>query len=340
MSERPFVVIGENIHCTRIFKVGGKYCRTDDAGAAAIHYTGTSGAAALPVPEIFTAGADWAAGKVKHCAVAIWQGNYGATDADRAAGTAYIQAAAREQAANGAHFLDVNVDEFSTDIDERVRLMDWTVRTVQAAVALPVSVDSSNTAILDAGLAAVDRSHGRPMVNSASLDRRDAMTVAHRHDAVLILSAAGENDMPSGVEDRMANLARILAEAEATGYTHADLYLDPLVFPIATDGQNGVRFLDTVKAIRETYGETIHVAAGLSNVSFGMPSRKLINQVFSRLARDLGADGGIVDPIQINGAILDGLDTDSKAFALTRALLTGEDDFGMDFITAARAGEL
>jgi len=340
MSERPFVVIGENIHCTRIFKVGGKYCRIGDDGAAAIHYAGSSGPAALPVPEGFTSDADWAAGKVKHCAVAIWQGNYGTTEADRAAGTAYIQAAAREQAANGAHFLDVNVDEFSTDVDERVRLMAWTVKTIQQAVTLPVSVDSSNTAILDAGLAAADRAHGRPMVNSASLDRRDAIPVAHRHDAVLILSAAGENDMPAGVEDRMANLARIVDEAVAAGYVQEDLYLDPLVFPIATDGQNGTRFLDTVKAIRATYGEALHIAAGLSNISFGMPNRKLINQVFSRMARDLGADGGIVDPMQINGEILDALDTEAKPFQLARALLTGEDDFGMNFITAARAGEL
>ncbi len=340
MAERPFIVIGENIHCTRIFKVGGKYCKPNAAGEAVIHFDGEHGPAELPVPAHFTANADWEAGRIKHCAVAIWQGCYGATETDRALGSAYLQAMAKEQAAHGAHFLDVNVDEFSTDVDERVRLMDWTIKAVQQTAGLPVSVDSSNTDILEAGLKAANRACGRPLVNSASLDRVDAIAVAHRHDAVLILSAAGETDMPAGVDDRLANIARIIAQAEQTGYARKDLYIDPLVFPIATDGQNGVRFLDTVMALRATYGSDIHIAAGLSNISFGMPNRKLINQVFSRLAYDLGADGGIVDPLQINGEILRALDPGAKAFKLARALLTGEDDFGMEFITAARAGEL
>ena len=99
-------------------------------------------------------------------------------------------------------------------------------------------------------------------------------------------------------------------------------------------------FLDAVRLAREAYGPEIHVVAGLSNISFGMPNRKLINQVFSRLALESGADGGIVDPLQISPAILNALDPEAEPFQLARALLMGEDDFGMNFITAAREGKL
>ena len=138
----------------------------------------------------------------------------------------------------------------------------------------------------------------------------------------------------------MANIDAIYQILNAEGFQKADIHFDPLVFPISTDGQNGVRFLDTVKAIREKYGPEFHIVAGLSNVSFGMPNRKLINQVYTRLAVEAGADGGIVDPMQINTGILNGLDTESEPFALTKALLLGKDDFGMDYITASRDGRL
>jgi 5-methyltetrahydrofolate--homocysteine methyltransferase len=102
------------------------------------------------------------------------------------------------------------------------------------------------------------------------------------------------------------------------------------------DGQNGTSFLETVRRLRARYGAGVHCVAGLSNVSFGMPNRKLINQVFAWLAAEAGADGGIVDPLQINTAILNGLNPDAEDFKLARALLMGEDEFGMNYITAMR----
>jgi 5-methyltetrahydrofolate--homocysteine methyltransferase len=232
------------------------------------------------------------------------------------------------------------VDEFSTDLAERIRLMKWTIGVVQQAVSIPVSVDSSNLDILRAGLEACDPERGRPMVNSVSLERADAVDVAAVFKAVVIASAAGEKDLPCTVAERMANIGRLMPKLLATGFEHGDIHVDPLVFPISTDGSNGTRFLDTVRAIRREYGAQIHIVAGLSNVSFGMPNRKLINQVFSWLAVEAGADGGIVDPLQINADILNSVDTASEGFKLARALLLGEDEFGMNFITASREGTI
>jgi 5-methyltetrahydrofolate--homocysteine methyltransferase len=335
-----FIVVGENIHCTRILKVGGKSVVDVGGGKHAIVYKAGAQDKQLPVPEIFTKTAGWQDGKVKHCAVGIWQGVYG-DSAAKAAGIDYIQNMAKQQEKTGAAFLDINVDEFSTDVAERVKLMKWTVDIVQKAVKIPVSVDSSNTDILRAGLEASDKSRARPMVNSVSLERANAIAVAAEFKASVIASAAGEKDLPSSTTGRLENLGTLMRKLKDAGFDSYDrIYIDPLVFPISTDGNNGKGFLDAVSAARAKYGNDIHICAGLSNVSFGMPSRKIINQVFAWLAVEAGADGGIVDPAQINGKILEGLDTESEGFKLAKALLLGEDEFGMNFISAAREGKI
>lgn len=339
MNIQSFVSVGENIHCTRIYKIGGKFCKETDEGKFVINYQTADGTKQLPVPEVFTSSPNWESGKVKHCAVAIHQGFYGSGE-DQSSGIDYLQNLARRQEEAGATYLDINVDEFSTDVEERIKLMVWTVEVVQKAVSIPMSIDSSNLDILQAGLGACDTSRARPMVNSVSLEREDAVKIAKSANAVVIASAAGADSLPDDLDGRMENIDAIYQILKAEGYQKADIHFDPLVFPISTDGQNGIRFLDTVKAIREKYGPEVHIVAGLSNVSFGMPNRKLINQVYTRLAVEAGADGGIVDPMQINIGILNGLDTESEPFALTKALLLGKDDFGMDYITASRDGRL
>ena len=338
MKIDTFIGVGENIHCTRIYKVGGKFCRQDGDGYS-IYYKAGSEDRTLPVPESFMSGSDWEAGKVKHCAVAIQQGVYG-EGAAQAAGIDYIQSLARRQVAAGATYLDINVDEYSTDIEERMRLMVWTVNQVQAAVEIPVSIDSPDMGILAAGLKACDTSRGKPMVNSVSLERPEAIAAAAGAGAVVIASAAGESGLPENTEERLANLDRLLPLLEAAGFMAGDIHVDPLVFPISVDGTNGTGFLDAVRAIREKYGPEIHIVAGLSNVSFGMPSRKLINQVFTYLAVEAGADGGIVDPMHINADVVNSMDVESEGFRLAKDLLSGADDFGMNFITATREGTI
>ena len=338
MRIEKFLVVGENIHCTRIFKVNGKNIKDAGGGQYTIPYRSDHGNRELPIPPAFTDGADWQAGNVKHCAVAIWQGNYGDA-AGKAAGIDYLQALAKRQESQGATYLDINVDEFSTDIAERVRLMKWTVDVVQKAVKIPMSIDSSNLEILAAGLSACDPARGRPMVNSVSLERVDAIKTAARYKAVVIASAAGEKDMPSSAEERLANVAKLMPILKREGIDLPAIHIDPLVFPISVDAENGNKFMNAVEAIRKTYGPAIHIVAGLSNVSFGMPNRKLINQVYAWLAVQKGADGGIVDPAQISKDILNGLDPATKEFKLAADLLTGKDEFGMAYIEAFRGGE-
>ncbi len=331
-----FIAVGENIHCTRIFKVGGKYAREDGS----IVYSDGGEERILPVPQAFTEGEDWKNGKVKHAAIGIWQALNGTDSEQRQAGVDYIRFMARRQEESDAGFLDLNVDEYGSDVAERLEAIRWLVNAVQSASSLPMSIDSSNMEVLRAGLAECGRGRAKPMVNSVSLERHQAIEIAKQAGACVVAGAGSETSMPSSTEDRVENLDRLVALLDAAGIGHGDIYFDPLVFPISVDPANGRRIMESVAQLRVRYGDQVHFAPGLSNISFGMPRRRLLNQVFTHLCREQGLDGGIVDPLQINGRILDEMDTGSEAYALARAVLTGEDDFGMEYITACREGRI
>jgi len=334
-----FIAVGENIHCTRIYKVGGAFVKSLDEHTHVIAYQEEGQEKHLPIPAKFVESSDWKNGKVKHAAVAMWQGLKGG-EAERKAGREYLHYMVRNQEAHGASFLDLNVDEFSTDIGERKELIRWAADILQQVSTVPLSIDSSNVEILEAGLKACDPSKGSPMVNSVSLERREAVKIAEAAGAVVIAAATGQTSMPTDKAQRIANLDSLIALLEKSGFTHPRIYLDPLVFPVSVDPKNGLMILETIEELRKVYGKEIHFAPGLSNISYGMPNRKLINQVFTRLCTQRGLDGGIVDPIQINQSALDSLDPATEGFRLTEAFLTGQDQYGMNYISAVRGGQI
>ena len=334
-----FISVGENIHCTRIYKVGGAFVKSLDKNTHVITYQEEGREKHLPIPGRFVDSSDWKNGKVKHAAVAMWQGLNG-NEEQRQAGVEYLHHMVRRQEAHGASFVDLNVDEYSTDIGERKDLIRWAAGIIQQVSTVPLSIDSSNVEILEAGLEACDPAKGKPMVNSVSLERKDALRIAESAAAVVIAAATGETSMPTDKGERIANLKALIGLLEGSGFTYDRIYLDPLVFPVSVDPANGLMVLETVEELRKVYGEDIHFAPGLSNISYGMPKRKLINQVFTHLCVKRGLDGGIVDPIQINQNALDHLDPASEDFRITEAFLTGQDQYGMNYISAVRGGKI
>jgi cobalamin-dependent methionine synthase I len=334
-----FIAVGENIHCTRIYKVGGAFVKSLDESTHVIAYEENGQEKQLPIAKRFVESSDWKNGKVKHAAAAMWQGLHG-DEAEQKAGVEYLHYMVRNQEAHGASYLDLNVDEFSTDIGERKELIRWAAGVIQQVSTVALSIDSSNVEILQAGLQACDPAKGSPMVNSVSLERKDAVQVARSAGAVVIAAASGQASMPTDKEERVANLESLIALLERSGFTFAQIHLDPLVFPVSVDPKNGLMILETIEELRKVYGQEIHFAPGLSNISYGMPNRKLINQVFTSLCVERGLDGGIVDPIQINQDALDALDRKEERFQLTEAFLTGRDQYGMNYIAAVRDGRL
>jgi 5-methyltetrahydrofolate corrinoid/iron sulfur protein methyltransferase len=336
-SKGSYIIVGENIHCTRIRLATGKFVAAMKDGRSALTFKEGAETRFMPIPEAFTSGEEWQNGKIKHVQAAICQGMYGSGD-DAEAGKAYLRAMAREQEAAGAWFLDVNVDEFSMDLAEKIKAIEWTASILQSTAGLPLSIDSSDPNILRAGLAACDKSRGKPMVNSVSLERAAMIPIAAKAGACVIAGATGESSMPASVEDRLANITQLMATLADADFALGDIYLDPLVMPVSVDTKNPGMVMEAVKAMRSKYGKDVHFAPGLSNVSFGLPKRAVINQVFAWLCRKEGCDGGIVDPMQINDKALSALDTETGVAKLAKELLLGNDEYGMNFITASRDG--
>ena len=178
------------------------------------------------------------------------------------------------------------------------------------------------------------------LLNSASAERPEALDLAAAHHAAVVLSAAGEGSLPSTVQGRLDNAGAIFAAAAERGIPAADCHVDLLVLPVAVDADAGNAFLDAARRFRAAHGADVRLTGGLSNVSFGLPNRKLLNDTFLALAMDAGVDSGIIDPVAIDVARVRGLDRAARPFALAVDVLTGSDVFAMEYLTAYRAGEL
>ena len=337
MELSGFIAIGENIHCTRIVKRGGKHAVQLPDGREVIQFRYQGAPRELPIPsnwgEISPPFND---GKVKHVAVAVYQATAGDAGDDAAD---YLCSVAQRQIDGGAAFLDVNVDEYTNDPTRRAETLAWLVSFLAERFHTPLSIDSSDAGVIAGGLKACRASAGPHMVNSASLERPDGVAVAADYGANVVTSAAGAESMPSAADERLANFEKIIALLDDAGVAREKLFLDPLVFPLSTDPNHGKIFLETTRRATEQFAGT-HLCGGLSNVSFGMPQRKLLNMVFTWLCVEAGTDSGIIDPATMPVSAVEALDPQSEPFQLAQAFLLGDDMYGMEFIAAHREGRL
>lgn len=331
-----FVVIGENIHTTRVVMRKGKLVETLPDGQEAVRYsTATGEIRHLPIPKEMQDRQDFQEGRVKHVMVAIQAAMRGEPE-----GHTYLRAMIEKQIGAGADFLDLNVDEISLKPAEQIKAMQWLVGMVEPASSVPLSIDSSNPDTIRAGIEACQGSNGQPMLNSASLERIEALDLAAEKQLPVVVTAAGERGMPQDAAERVVNASRMVDAAIAKGLPMNLLYIDPLVFPIAVDSQYGHHCLDAIRSLREKYGPEIHISGGLSNVSFGLPVRKLINEAFMNLAVEYGADSGIVDPVANNLREVFVADRSAKTYQMAIDVLLGHDRNCKNYLRAYRKGEL
>ena len=337
---RPFYVIGENIHTTRVVLREGKLVVTSPSGEEAVRYTTTAGVTRyLPIPEEFKSRQDYQEGKVKHVMMAVRAAMSGVEPVASEALT-YLRSLMEKQVRAGADFLDLNVDELSWNRDEQKAAMDWLVRALEPLSPVPLSIDSSNQEILLTGIQACEGRAGKPLLNSASLERIDAVDIARHYELPVVVTAAGSSGMPRNAEDRVNHASQMVEAALAQGIPLERMYVDALVFPISVDSQFVIQCLDAFRQLRAKYGERIHLTGGLSNVSFGMPCRRLINEVFINLAVEAGADSGIVDPVASNLNCIFLADKRSRPYQLALEMLLGRDPGCVNYLAAYREGEL
>lgn len=239
----------------------------------------------------------------------------------------FIIDVAKKQEAAGAAWLDVNAGTFSGR--EEVDALVWLVETVQAHVSTPLCVDSPNTAALRAALRLCVRT---PMINSvtAETDRYPEVTpLAIEFDAKLVALCMGDAGVPVSAGQRVDTARSLLENLESDGVPRDRIYFDPIVQSVGTNPQSGVAVLDAIRSIKTEMSET-NIVLGMSNISFGLPLRKVLNSSFMVLAIGAGADSLILDP------------TDRQLMSLFRAAesLLGTDEFCMRYIQAFRDGHI
>lgn len=334
----PFTVIGENVHTSRVVLRGGRHTATGPDGCEAIRFVDVTGTdRLLPIPEGLHADQAYAGGRVKLVKAAILAGMSGGSDAE--AGLAFVRALAMRQEAAGADYLDLNVDEVATDPDRQRAAMRWLVAAIEPVVGIPLALDSSSSSVIEAGLAAIAGDRARTLLNSASIERLDVLDLAAAHGCPVVASASGVAGLPATSGERVENSARIVGEAAGRGIGPERIHLDALVLPVGVDPEAGFAYLDAVRAIRAAHGPALHITGGFSNVSFGLPARRLVNEAFIAMATEAGADSGIIDPLACDpGRIGEPPVADDRLLAVD--LLSGRDAYGMEFLTAFRAGRL
>ena len=339
-GERPqFITIGENIHTTRVLRRKGKRIVNNPDGVESVVYKTSEGETRyLPIPEAVKRTQDYQEGRVKHVKIAVLSAMSSGAQSEE--GLSYLRYLVHRQLSAGVDFLDLNVDEVSLKLSEQKAAMQWLVRTVQPMSTVPVSVDSSNIEIIQAGLEACQDQVGQNLLNSASLERLEALDLARRHNSKVIVTAAGQKGMPQNERERLENASRMVDAALSKGIPLDGIYVDVLVFPISVDGQFGYHALETIKQLRAKYGSEVHITGGLSNVSFGLPCRRLINDVFILLSLEAGADSGIIDPVASNLKAILSMDRQATPYQMTEDLLLGRDRHCKKFLRAYRKGEL
>ena len=236
-----------------------------------------------------------------------------------------LQELARKEVEAGATYVDVNC---GTMVYNEVETMQWLVKTVQEAVTAPLCLDSPNAKALEAGLQLCK--NGQPMINSITAEKERFATILPmvlKYKAKIVALCMDDKGMPESAADRIVVIKRLVADLTQAGVPEEDIYLDPLVTPVSTGDQFGKDVLDTVRFIRREYPK-VHAICGLSNISFGLPNRKALNQAFMIQTMASGMDSYILDP----------LDKTMMGFVYASQALLGQDSYCSEYLLAHRRG--
>lgn len=185
-------------------------------------------------------------------------------------------------------------------------------------------------------MAASAQAQSRLLLNSASIERPEVLDIAADAGCAVVLAASGAGGMPANADERVANAIRLVDLARDRHIATELLYVDPLVLPVAVEPDAQGHVLATARRLRAEYGAAIHLTGGLSNVSFGMPERRLLNDTFIDLAAEAGVDGGIVDPVASDLDRVFGTDRTGEPYRLAEDMLLGRDPFGGGYVPAFR----
>lgn len=223
-----------------------------------------------------------------------------------------------EQVHAGAAILDVNMGVGGID---QTAAMRKAVTEIAQLVDVPLAIDTSDAAALEAGLKAYP---GRALINSVSAEPERLekfLPLAKKYGAAILCLPISSAGVPQTAQERVNLVEEIVAEAQQFGLKSGDFLLDGLVMTAAADAKAGTETLETLRLYRKVFGYP--TTMGLSNISFGLPNRPLINSTFFAMCLAAGLDAPIMNPYDdamqnslLASAALLGKDPNARAYSM------------------------
>ncbi len=238
----------------------------------------------------------------------------------------WIRDLAARQLESGADYLDI----CSGVPDRDAEVLEWMIGLIEADHPdVRFSLDSPNPKTI---LRCMELCRNPGMINSVSLEGDKIAQIfpvlAEKKGWNVIALLLDNTGMPTTVEKRMENFDGIMEQVRAFGLAEDRVYIDPLVFTVATTPESFTNFTETARQIRESHPD-IHIVSGLSNISFGLPYRKAVNHAFLIGATLSGMDSAIIDP----------LNRDLIAGIYATEALMGTDEYCIEYLAAYREGK-
>jgi 5-methyltetrahydrofolate--homocysteine methyltransferase len=236
---------------------------------------------------------------------------------------AYVLELAETQIKASADVLDVNVGFPGVD---DVRLLPETVLAIRARFDIPLCLDSPNPKAIEAALKVAG---GKCLINSVNGEERSMsalLPIAKEYGAAIIALAMDDGGITNDPEKRLLIAEKILERAVKIGIKEEDVIVDPLAMAVSADPQACIVSLETIKLVRRKLG--LNITQGASNISFGLPSREILNSVYMSLSIMNGLTCPIANP--------------EKIAAVIRAadLILGRDEWAIRFVEISQAGEI
>lgn len=238
----------------------------------------------------------------------------------------YIRNDAVKQERSGASYIDINA---GTQIGKEKEAFSWLMDIVQRATSTPLCLDSPDPDVL---MSAYKNIKQKPMINSISLEESrfaPMISFLKGKDCKIVALCMSDNGMPATSREVIERAGKLIESLESIGVKRDDIYIDPLIQPIGTDFLKGLMAMEALIQIRKEYPGA-HFMCGLSNISFGLPERRIINRHFLALMIGAGLDGAILDPL------------DDKLMTTLRIsqMLIGNDEYCMNFLKCFREGKI
>jgi 5-methyltetrahydrofolate--homocysteine methyltransferase len=235
----------------------------------------------------------------------------------------HIRRTAAEQAQAGADYIDVNGGD--PRAGQEAENMAWLVDLVQAHTDKPLSIDTADPAAAEIGLAKCTQ---KPILNSVSLEADrlgPLLPLVGKHPCMVVALLMSDRGTPCAVDDRLSCAEELIGRLTAAGKAHEEIIVDPCFLPVSADASSGRAVIDAIAAIRRAWPE-VHIGGGLSNISYGLPKRRVVNVAAVCQAVYAGLDAAIVDPCA-EGMI---------AAILAAEAVAGRDEFCMTYVTRMR----